>query len=65
MTELDAYSIYLIRRQEKLGDIYGEVAVAVEAAREYFAYHSAVAARELEQRGSYLLGETFRVLIFC
>ncbi len=59
MTELDAYSIYLIRRHEKLADIYGEAPVAVAAAREYFAYQVAVASAELEQRGPYLLGETF------
>ncbi|MGK0173041.1 MAG: glutathione S-transferase, partial [Gammaproteobacteria bacterium] len=40
-------------------DIYGEAPVAVEAAREYFAYQSNVAAQEIEQRGPYLLGETF------
>jgi glutathione S-transferase len=59
MTELDAYSIYLIRRHEMLADIYGEAPVAVAAAREYFAYQSNVAAQEIEQRGPYLLGETF------
>jgi glutathione S-transferase len=59
MTELDAYSIYLIRRHEKLADLYGEAPVAVDAARKYFAQQSAVASRELETRGPYLLGATF------
>ena len=59
MTELDAYSIYLIRRHEKLAELYGEAPVAVEAARKYFEQQSAVASRELEIRGPYLLGETF------
>jgi glutathione S-transferase len=36
MTELDAYSLYLIRRHGDLADTYGAAPVAVEAAKAYF-----------------------------
>ena len=36
MTELDAHSLYLIRRHESLSHIYGAAPVAVESAKEYF-----------------------------
>lgn len=36
MTEMDAHSLYLIRRHRGLADLYGEAPVAVDAAVEYF-----------------------------
>lgn len=36
MMELDAGSLYVIRRHEQLSEIYGEAPRAVEAARQYF-----------------------------
>ncbi|MAE96523.1 MAG: glutathione S-transferase [Deltaproteobacteria bacterium] len=59
MTELDAHSLYILRRHGDLADLYGEAPQALEAARDYFRQQAAVAAGELRERGPYLMGETF------
>lgn len=59
MTELDAHTLYVLRRHEDLADLYGEAPAAVDAARQYFRKQLAVAADEIEQRGPYLLGAEF------
>ncbi len=59
MTELDAHTLYVMRRHGDLAELYGEAPKALEAARDYFAWQVEVAADEITQRGPFLLGETF------
>ena len=59
MTELDAHTLYILRRHEDLSELYGEASAAVEAARVYFRKQVAVAADEIEKRGPFLLGDAF------
>jgi glutathione S-transferase len=59
MTELDAHTLYVMRRHGDLASLYGEAPNAVRAAEEYFAKQVAVAGRALEAGGPFLLGERF------
>lgn len=54
--ELDANSLYLIRRHEGLPQIYGEAPVAVASAREYFLKQLNAVSTQIEQAGEYLMG---------
>lgn len=56
--ELDATSLYVLRRHEGLPVVYGDAPEACEAAREYF--QRMINAAEMRMGdGPYLLGETF------
>jgi glutathione S-transferase len=59
MTELDAHTLYIIRRHRDLAPLYGEAPNAIRAAEEGFARQVEVAAQVLRNGGPYLLGETF------
>lgn len=59
LTELDAHTLYVMRRHQDLSDLYGEAPNAIEAAREYFVWQLGAAASEVRERGPYLLGEEF------
>ena len=59
MSELDATSLYLIRRHLGLKHIYGEAPRAVEEARKYFSEQLGAVADRI--RGAFLLGERFSV----
>ena len=59
MTELDAHTLYVIRKHTNLVAIYGEAPAAVRAAREGFAKQVQVADQALAQRGPFVLGTTF------
>jgi glutathione S-transferase len=59
MTELDAHTLYVLRRHVDLAALYGEAPNAVSAARAYFQKQVAVAGAELADGRSFLLGETF------
>jgi glutathione S-transferase len=59
MTELDAHTLYVMRRHQDLAELYGEAPNAIAAAKEYFAWQSEAAATELRERGPYLLGDAF------
>lgn len=59
-TELDATSLYIVRRHEGLPHVYGEAPVAVQSAREYFQRGLSHIERQLSSGGPYLLGDTFR-----
>ena len=59
MTELDAHTLYVMRRHTDLSSLYGEAPNAIKAAEEGFARQIAVVAQELRATGPYLLGETF------
>ncbi len=56
--ELDATSLYVLRRHEGLPNIYGDAPEACAAAREYFQRMINAAAMRLDD-GPYLLGDTF------
>lgn len=57
--ELDATSLYVLRRHEGLPDIYGAAPEACAAARAYFERMLSVATLRLEDNRRYLLGEDF------
>ena len=59
MTELDAHTLYVMRRHQDLSDLYGEAPHAITAAREYFAWQLHTAEAEVRERGPYLLGDSF------
>jgi glutathione S-transferase len=59
MTELDAHTLYVIRKHTALAAIYGDAPNAVGAAREGFAKQAGVAERVLLERGPFILGDTF------
>lgn len=59
MTELDAHTLYVIRRHTQLADSYGQAPNAVAAAREGFIKQAAVADQALQAKGPYILGDIF------
>ena len=59
LTELDATTLYVLRRHQDLAQIYGEAPAAVASAREYFQRQIGVAADELRDGRPYLLGDAF------
>jgi len=60
MTELDAGSLYVVRRHEALAPIYGEAATAVSAAKTYF-LHNLEAMSSRIDKAPYLFGEHLSV----
>jgi len=61
MTELDAHSLYLIRRHDGLKEIYGAAPEAVASAREYFLKQINAVADEIGAAGTYLMGDTLSI----
>ena len=59
MMELDANSLYIIRRHEDLKQVYGEAPNAVRTARECFEKQAGAAATRLSGGGPFVLGERF------
>lgn len=59
MMELDANTLYVIRKHEDLHAIYGEAPNALKAAREGFARQARAAVTRLAAGGPYVLGEHF------
>lgn len=59
MMELDANTLYVIRKHEDLHNLYGEAPNALTAAREGFARQAQAAAVRLAGGGPYVLGEHF------
>ena len=57
--EIDATTLYVLRRHEALAHIYGEAPTASAAARGYFDRMINAAAREIEDGRRYLLGAGF------
>ena len=60
-TELDAGSLYVMRRHVGLEHIYGGAPKAVEAARNYFTENAEAMAPRIEKSGQYLMGDRFSV----
>ncbi|HKK31404.1 MAG TPA: glutathione S-transferase family protein [Alphaproteobacteria bacterium] len=63
--ELDATSLYVLRRHEGLQHIYGEAPAANQAAREYFDRMINAAAEDLANSRRFLLGDTFSGADIC
>ena len=59
MMELDANTLYVIRKHEDLHELYGEAPNALQAARDGFARQAHAAAQRLADSGPYVLGENF------
>jgi len=59
MTELDAHTLYVIRRHGDLAHLYGEAPNATKAAEQGFTRQVEVVAQALRDGGAYLLGDTF------
>ena len=59
MTELDAHTLYIIRKHSDLKDIYGEAPNALRAAREGFLKQVDVADQTLSSHGPLVLGKAF------
>ena len=59
MMELDAHTLYVIRKHTQLAATYGEAANAVAAAREGFAKQVRVAEETLQAKGPFILGSAF------
>lgn len=60
MSELDA-SLYILRRHDALRATYGDSAVAVTAAREYFLHNLEAMGGRIESGGEYLFGDKLSV----
>ena len=61
MTELDAHSLYLIRRHDSLKEVYGAAPEAVASAEEYFKKQIQAATKKMDHRGPYIVGEDFSI----
>ena len=59
MTELDAHTLYILRRHDDLAHLYGAAPNALQAAKEGFARQIAVVTQALRSGGPYLLGTSF------
>ncbi len=59
MMELDAHTLYVVRKHADLQEIYGSAPAAVESAKEGFRKQVRGIDEELEARGPYLLGSQF------
>ncbi len=59
MMELDAHTLYVMRRHDGLKEIYGAAPVAVDSAREYFLKYLDAMTPRIE--GPYVMGEKFSV----
>jgi glutathione S-transferase len=61
ISELDASSLYLVRRHEGLKQIYGEAPTAVEAAKGYFLHNIEAMTSRIGSANPYLLGDRLSV----
>ena len=59
LSELDAGSLYVVRRHLGLREIYGDAPQAVESARKYFSDNLEAMAPRIAAGGRYLLGDRF------
>ena len=57
LSELDAASLYVMRRHEGLKHVYGEAPVAVESAKKYFLRNLEAMVSRVESGGPYLFGD--------
>jgi glutathione S-transferase len=62
MSELDAGSLYVVRRHEGLQQIYGEAPAAVESAKNYFLHNIEAMASRIGGNNTYLCGDRLSVV---
>jgi glutathione S-transferase len=61
MSELDAGSLYVVRRHDGLKHIYGEAPTAVESAKDYFLHNVEAMAARIGSDNTYLFGDRLSV----
>jgi glutathione S-transferase len=61
MSELDAGSLYVVRRHDGLRQLYGDAPAAVESAKSYFLHNLEAMAPRIERHHPYLFGERLSV----
>ncbi len=61
MTELDANSLYTMRRHRDLKDLYGDAPVAVSSARDYFHHQLETMEARIKDAGAFLMGERISI----
>jgi len=61
MSELDAGSLYVVRRHDGLKQIYGEAPTAVESAKSYFLHNIEAMAARIGSDNTYVLGDRLSV----
>ena len=59
LMELDAHTLYVMRKHRDLADLYGEAPAAVATAQAGFERQAQVPAEAIEREGPFLLGATF------
>ncbi len=59
--ELDAHSLYLVRRHEGLPEIYGAAPLAVASAKEYYLKQLNAVSGQVASAGTYLFGDAFSI----
>jgi glutathione S-transferase len=59
--ELDAHSLYVIRRHDALSEIYGKAPEAVASAKEYYLKQLNAVVSRVDSSGTYLFGESFSI----
>jgi len=57
MSELDAGSLYVVRRHEGLAEVYGQAPTAVESAKTYFLHNLELMAPRIAERGPFIFGD--------
>jgi glutathione S-transferase len=61
MSELDAGSLYVVRRHDGLKQIYGEAPVAVESAKSYFLHNLEAMTSRIGSDNPYVCGDQLSV----
>jgi glutathione S-transferase len=61
VTELDAASLYVVRRHEGLKQVYGVAPAAVESGKSYFLHNLEAMVSRIERDSPYLFGEELSV----
>lgn len=61
ISELDASSLYVVRRHDGLKQIYGEAPTAVESAKSYFLHNIEAMASRIGSENPYVLGDQLSV----
>ena len=61
LSELDAGSLYVVRRHDGLKQIYGEAPAAVESAKSYFLHNIEAMASQIGNENIYLFGDRLSV----
>ncbi len=61
MTELDAHTLYVMRRHGDLAEIYGDAPIAIVSAEQYFVKQMKAVTPRIAEAGPYLFGDRLGV----